>query len=242
MDTLTFQQLREANVPRCRSAFGKDPADWSPTDWGCAVAGEAGEACNVAKKMKRLEQGIEPDKTLTREALVLQLADEIADTVCYLDLWAASLGIDLGAAVREKFNRVSARVRSPIVLAEPARCGCTRCEEKRFAALAQRARDLERVAREQAKRSATPKTAARRFHAFESEVEKLTDALRDEIAPRTSLGIAGDLGHALGALGTIDADGCAEAAEILERLAQDERDSQDMNPPEPCEAEGAARG
>lgn len=116
------------------------------------------------------------------------------------------------------------------------RCYCTKCEERRFAALGQGARNLERVAREQAKRSATPKTAARRFHAFESEVEKLADALRDEIAPRTSLGIAGDLGHALGALGTIDADGCAEAAEILERLAQDERDSQELNEPEPCTA------
>ena len=36
-----------------------------------------------------------------------QLTDEIADTALYLDLLAARAGIDLGAAIVRKFNRVS---------------------------------------------------------------------------------------------------------------------------------------
>jgi NTP pyrophosphatase (non-canonical NTP hydrolase) len=37
------------------------------------------------------------------------LAEEIADTVTYADLLAAHYGIDLAAAVADKFNRVSRR-------------------------------------------------------------------------------------------------------------------------------------
>lgn len=48
--------------------------------------------------------------------LIDRLALELADVVTYADLLAARMDIDLGEAVREKFNEVSDRVKSRITL------------------------------------------------------------------------------------------------------------------------------
>jgi NTP pyrophosphatase (non-canonical NTP hydrolase) len=101
---LSFKQLRKANVKRCESAF-HPVKDWSPTDWGCAAAGEMGETCNLLKKMLRGQKIKKQD-----------VADEIADVIMYMDLLAARLDIDLGEAVRHKFNVVSNRKKSDIKL------------------------------------------------------------------------------------------------------------------------------
>ena len=103
---LTFEQLRQADVARCESVWHMCD-DWTPTDWACAAAGELGEACNLIKKLRRGE-----------EIPLVGIAHELADTVIYLDLLAARLRIDLGEAIREKFNLVSARVGSAITLQE----------------------------------------------------------------------------------------------------------------------------
>ena len=75
------------------------------------MAGEAGEACNVIKKIRRGDYvGESPEATRRR------LADELADVVVYADLIASKRGIDLGKAVRSKFNEVSDRVGSEVRL------------------------------------------------------------------------------------------------------------------------------
>ena len=96
-DSLTFNQLRKALSERGEGYAGV--YDWSPTDWGCAAAGEMGELCNLLKKMRR-----------GTHVELKDVAYEIADTVMYLDLLAARLGIELDLAVREKFNIVSERL------------------------------------------------------------------------------------------------------------------------------------
>ena len=106
MNELSFKNLRETNVRRCNDAF-RPLEDWSPTDWGCAMAGEAGEACNLLKKMLRGE-----------DVPLEHVAEELADVVTYVDLLAARLGIDLGAAVVRKFNIVSRKRGSKIFLGE----------------------------------------------------------------------------------------------------------------------------
>ena len=45
--------------------------------------------------------------------LRLDLADELADVLCYLDLVAAHYGIDLEKALISKFNEVSRRTGLP---------------------------------------------------------------------------------------------------------------------------------
>jgi NTP pyrophosphatase (non-canonical NTP hydrolase) len=72
------------------------------------MAGEAGEACNAVKKLRRHADGMNTAEDPATEAeCVAAIAVELADTVIYADLLAARLGIDLGDAVREKFNTVS---------------------------------------------------------------------------------------------------------------------------------------
>ena len=108
---LSFSKLRASNVVRCREAY-HPLDDWSPTDWACAAAGEMGEACNFVKKLRRGAQGAD------RAVLTQQIARELADTVIYIDLLAARLQIDLGAAVVEKFNRTSQEIKSKVLLCE----------------------------------------------------------------------------------------------------------------------------
>ena len=112
MATFDIRGFSATNLERCNNWHSID--DWTPMEWGAAAAGEMGELCNVLKKIKRFDQGIQQNATSeTRESLVSMAADELADTLCYLDLVASSLGIDLSAAVVGKFNRVSDREKLP---------------------------------------------------------------------------------------------------------------------------------
>ena len=114
---LTFNELRAVNVQRCQSGFGHALSSWSVAEWGNAAAGELGEACNIAKKMLRFRDGIagnQPGKT--RADYCRDLATEIAGALIYLDLWAASEGLNLGEIVRAEFNKKSAEIGSDIKL------------------------------------------------------------------------------------------------------------------------------
>ena len=97
MSGLTFARFSEANLKRCREVWHLE-SDWSLTDWACAMAGEVGEACNLIKKRRRGEL-ISPE----------DIGRELGDGVAYADLLAARMGIDLGEAVRRKWNEVSLR-------------------------------------------------------------------------------------------------------------------------------------
>lgn len=102
--SLTFEQLRTKNVARCEDAF-YPLDDWSPTDWATALAGECGETCNLIKKMRRGD-----------DVPLADVAEEIADVIIQADLLAARLGIDLGQAVRDKFNAVSLKKGSTVTI------------------------------------------------------------------------------------------------------------------------------
>lgn len=115
MNTLNFDVLRDANIERCEAVY-HPLADWSLTDWATAAAGELGEACGVVKDLRRLEDGVGWVKTTDDVRLRVALGEEIADTVIYLDLLAARAGIDLGEAIRRKFNLTSDKVGSAVKL------------------------------------------------------------------------------------------------------------------------------
>ena len=110
---LSFDTLRLANVarlPHFKDSHGRpahlkpDGSDWSLGEWACAVLGELGEAANIIKKINR------GDLTLDMPSDKRALADELADTLIYLDILAFRAGIDLGQAVVAKWNRTSERV------------------------------------------------------------------------------------------------------------------------------------
>lgn len=115
---MNLNELRIANVTRCEQVF-HPLAHWTPTDWACAMAGEAGEACNAVKKLRRLADGTNTAKDPQTEAEAIEaIAGELADTIIYADLLAARLNIDLAEAIRDKFNEVSRRMNSSVILPE----------------------------------------------------------------------------------------------------------------------------
>lgn len=115
---MNFDNLRQANSTRCGKSFHPID-DWSPTDWGCAMAGECGEACNNIKKLRRLDGSIfSRENEREAEKLIDQVMDEVADMIIYADLLAARLERSLEAAIIDKFNRTSATVGSNIRLQE----------------------------------------------------------------------------------------------------------------------------
>lgn len=95
--------LRRANIAR--------QAEWDPTNAislsyaGNELAGETGEACNLIKKLDRERLGLRGSRTTPE-----QLAAELADVVICVDLIAMRYGINLGAAIRDKFNATSIKV------------------------------------------------------------------------------------------------------------------------------------
>lgn len=103
-ETVVVPTLREANQLRQR--------EWDVGNQitlayrGNELAGEAGEACNVIKKIERERLGIRGSR-----ATVADLADELADVVICADLIAMHEGIDLlNDAVPRKFNATSEKV------------------------------------------------------------------------------------------------------------------------------------
>lgn len=116
---LTLEQFAEINEQRAKRWHDGDIAMWSVSDWLMAMAGEAGEACNAGKKLRRIEESIsnlsaEADRQLsTRDQALDKIAEELADTVIYCDLVAARIGRPLVDAIRKKFNEVSERYGFP---------------------------------------------------------------------------------------------------------------------------------
>lgn len=110
---LTYAALSEVNLERCQEWHPGFPernaGDWTGGDWANAMQGEAGEAGNVVKKLRRVETGFPGKVDAPPPELLAKLGEELADTIIYADLVATYYGIDLGAAVIAKFNAISVR-------------------------------------------------------------------------------------------------------------------------------------
>lgn len=106
------------NRVRADRWHGGDMCGWSGLEWAGALCGEAGEAANVAKKLRRIETGAEGNEYSERPgkdraALITALAGECADTFLYLCLLASRYDIDLEYAVCSKFNSKSVEMGFP---------------------------------------------------------------------------------------------------------------------------------
>src|SRR4051812_10345258 len=97
-----IQLVQEESVSRANRWHG-DFRNWSGLEWAGAMCGEAGEAANVAKKLRRVEQSLDGNKASERplvpSELVEKLGNECADVFLYLVLLAARYDIDLSAAI-----------------------------------------------------------------------------------------------------------------------------------------------
>jgi NTP pyrophosphatase (non-canonical NTP hydrolase) len=116
-DGLRFAELRRTNVRRCRRHYHHENA-WSLSDWLMCVTGELGELAGEIKKLRRKKAERRRNKHAIGATSKHALGAEAADVIIYLDLLCARAGVDLGAAVREKFDLVSrerlgSRIRLP---------------------------------------------------------------------------------------------------------------------------------
>lgn len=100
--SLNLDELSEVNLRRSKESFPQC-CTWTEADWMTALVGEVGELANLLKKVKRGDR-IE----------IKKIADELADTLAYLDLLASKLHVNLSDAFASKFNEVSDRVSSNI--------------------------------------------------------------------------------------------------------------------------------
>jgi NTP pyrophosphatase (non-canonical NTP hydrolase) len=138
---LTFRQLAEANAARHSRWHPPESEPWSLADWSNAMCGEAGEAANMVKKLRRIETGTDrgpwsiPHSTVPgrmvhldrgQQARILAkgIGLELADVVIYADLLAQQLtrrygGYPLDELVVTKFNAVSHREGFPEHLTPP---------------------------------------------------------------------------------------------------------------------------
>lgn len=123
---LTFAEVAEASLSRAVRWHPGGIADWSALEWAGAMAGEAGEACNAAKKLKRVEDQIaninhEAGRSLTDiDTARRHVAREVADTMLYGFCLAARVGIDIAPVLIDVFNRKSEEYGFPERVGLPA--------------------------------------------------------------------------------------------------------------------------
>lgn len=117
--SMTFYKFSTMNLERAKRWHDGDIRQWSLSDWLMAMAGEAGEACNAGKKVRRIEEhiaNISEDKSrqLSDMGQALdKIAEELADVVIYCDLVAHRIGANLEEAIKVKFNHTSSRYGFP---------------------------------------------------------------------------------------------------------------------------------
>lgn len=109
---LDLNAFRVANVARSTDPKGFDhPLDaWSVAEWTNAGAGEMGEACNLAKKLlridKKLRGNIKADDK-KREKVINKLAKELCDVIAYADLTLARIGRNTSDELVKVYNAKS---------------------------------------------------------------------------------------------------------------------------------------
>jgi NTP pyrophosphatase (non-canonical NTP hydrolase) len=95
---LTIRTIVARAISRSNRWHKGDLNNWSPLEWAGAMCGEAGEAANAAKKLKRLTDEIlsinkaERDLKSLAEARAV-VAKEVADVLLYAVVLWASVGI-----------------------------------------------------------------------------------------------------------------------------------------------------
>lgn len=112
---MTIDEICEENLSRAKRWHNGNIEEWSALEWAGAMCGEAGEAANAAKKLKRLEQSVNlaERSLLTEHDARLAVAKECADTIIYALLVIARVGIDAECIIRDVFNRKSEEYNFP---------------------------------------------------------------------------------------------------------------------------------
>lgn len=104
---LNFEGLRLANSSRTLEWEGQPPGLHGMLFAALELGGETGEALNCVKKLHRALHGMRGGVSL--DDSMTPIAEELADVIICADRVAATLGIDLGQAVIDKFNKTTVK-------------------------------------------------------------------------------------------------------------------------------------
>ncbi len=120
---LDLGELQKINEERANRWHTDGMSGWTALEWAGAMCGEAGEAANAAKKLKRIDsQLLNNDGRLfgqivslseQREIYKKLIAKEVGDTILYGVLLCTRLGMSVEDAVREVFNQKSEEYNFP---------------------------------------------------------------------------------------------------------------------------------
>lgn len=105
-----MEALDEVNEKRSIEVYGEHLEDLELSQWSNAVAAEAGELAGICHK---IDMASYPH---TRETHLEEVGREAADIVTFLHLLCMREGIDLSQAIKSKFNEVSEKKGSDILI------------------------------------------------------------------------------------------------------------------------------
>lgn len=108
---MNITQFQKVNAIRAKRWHSDGQTNWNLLEWCGAMCGEAGEAANVAKKIRRLEMSL-PNKEAglvvsNYPELRLALAREIADTIIYGLIILSQLNVESADILTEVFDKKS---------------------------------------------------------------------------------------------------------------------------------------
>lgn len=111
---LTIKKITAQSVSRSNRWHRKGIDSWSELEWAGSMAGEAGEACNAAKKVKRITDemanragSIAKVELQDLNAYRQQTCKESADAILYAILLIVRCGGDPETVLTEVFNKKS---------------------------------------------------------------------------------------------------------------------------------------
>src|SRR4051812_47154080 len=108
---MNLYELQKINEIRAKRWHNDGKTNWTLLEWAGAMCGEAGEAANVAKKMRRLQQEL-PNREAGLSVhdypqLQMALARELADTIIYALIIFSEIEVNADVVIAEVFDKKS---------------------------------------------------------------------------------------------------------------------------------------
>ena len=108
---MNIDEFQKINAIRAKRWHNDEKTNWNLLEWAGAMCGEAGEAANIAKKIRRIEMEL-PNKQAgisieDYPEYRFQLGREIADTIIYGLIILSELNLDTSTVLAEVFDKKS---------------------------------------------------------------------------------------------------------------------------------------